>query len=141
MLDKKELFLTLDDFRTIFYLPQANDNNHDKFMPPPSFSNMVLFYKNELVFTMELKTSSSFKITELLWEGIPYSLHHLTPSIPYPRFTKIIIGHYMTNFPEISRRAQDKYHSLKDDDVMKNIINSSRYKDKVRMKIPAWIIS
>ncbi|GKG05788.1 hypothetical protein Tco_0325874 [Tanacetum coccineum] len=27
---------------------------------------------------------------ELLWEGIYYSLHHPTSSIPYPRFTKII---------------------------------------------------
>nr|GEX33195.1 hypothetical protein [Tanacetum cinerariifolium] len=68
-------------------------------------------------------------------------LHHSTSSIPYPRFTKIIIGHYMTNFPEISSRAQDKYHNLKDDDVMKNIFNSGRYKYKVGMKIPAWMIS
>ncbi|GJR42079.1 retrovirus-related pol polyprotein from transposon TNT 1-94 [Tanacetum coccineum] len=30
---------------------------------------------------------------------------------------------------------------LKDDDVMKNIFNSGRYKDKVGMKIPAWMIS
>ncbi|GJY91079.1 hypothetical protein Tco_0506275 [Tanacetum coccineum] len=126
MLDKKEISLTLDDFRTI--------------------------YKNELGFTMELKTSSSFKTTsllqpwqtlckifskcltirvngwdqpplqiiqmtycfinnihvsyaELLWEGLHYSLHHPTSSIPYLRFNKIIISHYMTNFPEISRRA------------------------------------
>ncbi|GKA52253.1 hypothetical protein Tco_0745449 [Tanacetum coccineum] len=57
MLDKKELSLTLDDFRTIFHLPQANDNNHNSFMPPPSFSNMVPFYKQQLGFTMELKTS------------------------------------------------------------------------------------
>ncbi|GJS26357.1 hypothetical protein Tco_0486977 [Tanacetum coccineum] len=28
---------------------------------------------------------------ELLWEGLYYSLHHPTSSIPYPRFTKIII--------------------------------------------------
>ncbi|GJU06583.1 hypothetical protein Tco_1123013 [Tanacetum coccineum] len=28
--------------------------------------------------------------------------------IPYPRFTKIIISHYMTNFPEISRRVRDR---------------------------------
>ncbi|GJY63449.1 retrovirus-related pol polyprotein from transposon TNT 1-94 [Tanacetum coccineum] len=66
MLDKKELSLTPDDFRTIFHLPQANDNNHDNFMPPPSFLDMVPFYKNELGFTMELKTSSSFKTTGLL---------------------------------------------------------------------------
>ncbi|GJU15958.1 hypothetical protein Tco_1143924 [Tanacetum coccineum] len=31
-------------------------------MPPPSFSDMVPFYKQQLGFTMELKTSSSFKI-------------------------------------------------------------------------------
>nr|GFA29601.1 hypothetical protein [Tanacetum cinerariifolium] len=72
MIDRKELSLTLDDFRTIFHLPQANDNNHDRFVPPPSFSNMVPFYKNDLGFTMELKTSSSFKTTGLLqpWQTL-----------------------------------------------------------------------
>ncbi|GJY34516.1 integrase, catalytic region, zinc finger, CCHC-type containing protein [Tanacetum coccineum] len=188
MLDKKELTLTLDDFRTIFHLPQVTDNNHNLFMPPPSFSDMVPFYKQVLGFTMELKTSSTFKTigllqpwqtlckifskclttrvtrwdqpplqimqmmycfvnnihvdyAELLWEGLYYSLHHPTSSIPYPRFTKIIVSHYMTIFPEISRRARDKYHNLKDDDIMKNIFNSGRHKDKVGMQIPAWMIS
>ncbi|GJT48698.1 retrovirus-related pol polyprotein from transposon TNT 1-94 [Tanacetum coccineum] len=188
MLDKKELSLTLDDFRTIFHLPQANDNNHNSFVPPPSFLDMVPFYKQQLGFTMELKTSSSFKTTgllqpwqtlckifskclttrvtgwdqpplqimqmmycfvnnihvdyaELLWEGLYYSLHHPTSSIPYPRFTKIIISHYMTCFPDISRRARDMYHNLQDDDIMKNIFNSGRHKDKVGMQIPDWMIT
>ncbi|GJS22299.1 retrovirus-related pol polyprotein from transposon TNT 1-94 [Tanacetum coccineum] len=66
MLDKKKLSLTLDDFRTIFHLPQANDNNHDSFVPPPSFLDMIPFYKQQLGFTIELKTSSSFKTTGLL---------------------------------------------------------------------------
>ncbi|GKB15046.1 hypothetical protein Tco_0848969 [Tanacetum coccineum] len=66
MLDKKELSLTLDDLRTIFHLPQVNDNNHNSFVPPPSFSDMVPFYKQQLGFTMELKTSSSFKTIGLL---------------------------------------------------------------------------
>ncbi|GJZ79418.1 hypothetical protein Tco_0644255 [Tanacetum coccineum] len=127
MLDKKELSLTLDDFRTIFHLPQANADNHDTFVTPPSFLDMVSFYKQQLGFTMELKTSSSFKTTgllqpwqtlckifskclttRLLWEGLYFSLHHPTSSIPYPRFTKIIISHYMTSFLEISRRARDR---------------------------------
>ncbi|GKB98027.1 hypothetical protein Tco_0984164, partial [Tanacetum coccineum] len=159
MLDKKELSLTLNDFRTIFYLPHVNGNNHNSFVPPPSFSDMVPFYKQQLGFTMKLKTSSSFKTTdllqpwqtlckifskclttrvtgwdqpplqimqmmycfvnnihvdyaELLWEGIYYSLHHPTSLIPYPRFTKIIVSHYMISFLEISRRARDMYHNL-----------------------------
>ncbi|GKB10781.1 hypothetical protein Tco_0844704 [Tanacetum coccineum] len=163
MLDKKELSLTLDDFRTIFHLPQANDNNHNSFVPPPSFLDMVPFYKQQLGFTIELKTSSSFKTTgllqpwqtlckifymcltthyaELLWEGLYYSLHHPTSFIPYPRFTKIIISHYMTSFLEILRRAHDMYHNLQDDDIMKNIFNSGRHKYKVGMQIPDWMIT
>ncbi|GJR03126.1 hypothetical protein Tco_0526110 [Tanacetum coccineum] len=72
MLDKKELNLILDDFRTIFHLPQATDNNHNSFVPPPSFSEMVPFYKHVLGFTMELKTPSSFKTTGLLhpWQTL-----------------------------------------------------------------------
>ncbi|GKA15934.1 retrovirus-related pol polyprotein from transposon TNT 1-94 [Tanacetum coccineum] len=78
---------------------------------------------------------------ELMWEGIYYSLHHPATSIPYLRFTKIIINHYMTIFPDISRRARDAYHNLQDDDIMKNIFNSGRNKNKVGMRIPAWMIT
>ncbi|GJS83870.1 hypothetical protein Tco_0750411 [Tanacetum coccineum] len=85
MLDKKELTLTLDDFRKIFHLPQATANNHNSFMPPPSFSNMVPFYKQD--------------------------------------------------------RARDMYHNLQDDDIMKNIFNSGRHKNKVGMKIPDRMIT
>ncbi|GJT67510.1 retrovirus-related pol polyprotein from transposon TNT 1-94 [Tanacetum coccineum] len=56
MLDKKELTLTLDDFRQIFHLPQATHNNHNSFVPPPLFFDMVPFYKQVLGFTMELDT-------------------------------------------------------------------------------------
>ncbi|GKD63209.1 hypothetical protein Tco_1305317 [Tanacetum coccineum] len=78
---------------------------------------------------------------ELLWEGIYYSLHYPTSSIPYPRFTKIIVSHYMTIFPKILRRARDMYHNLQDDDIMKNIFNSGRHKDKVGMQILDWMIT
>nr|GEX95946.1 retrovirus-related Pol polyprotein from transposon TNT 1-94 [Tanacetum cinerariifolium] len=37
MLDKKELTLTLDDFRIIFQLPQATNNNHEHFVVAPKF--------------------------------------------------------------------------------------------------------
>ncbi|GJX58000.1 hypothetical protein Tco_0289390 [Tanacetum coccineum] len=47
----------------------------------------------------------------------------------------------MTIFPEISRRAQDAYHNLQDDDIMKNIFNSGRNKNKVGMRIPPWMIT
>ncbi|GJR69464.1 retrovirus-related pol polyprotein from transposon TNT 1-94 [Tanacetum coccineum] len=66
MLEQKSTYSNTDDFRTIFHLPQATDNNHNSFVPPPSFSDMVPFYKQVLRFIMEQKTSSSFKTTGLL---------------------------------------------------------------------------
>ncbi|GKB18696.1 retrovirus-related pol polyprotein from transposon TNT 1-94 [Tanacetum coccineum] len=141
MLDKKELTLTLDDFRQIFHLPQATDNNHNSFVPPPSFSDMVPFYKQIMQMLYCFVNNIHVDYVELLWEGLYYSLHHPTSLIPYPRFTKIIVSHYMTIFPDISRRARDMYHNLQDDDIMKNIFNSGRHKNKVGMQIPAWMIT
>ncbi|GKA75654.1 hypothetical protein Tco_0782032 [Tanacetum coccineum] len=130
MLDRKELTLTLDDFRTIFQLPQAIDNNHEHFVVAPKFLEMVPFYINDLGFRLELRSPSNFKTT-----GLHYSLKHPSTLIPYPRFTKLIVSHYMTAFPEISRRARDKYHNVEDDMMVKNIFNSGKHKDGVGMNV------
>ncbi|GJR25280.1 hypothetical protein Tco_1101512 [Tanacetum coccineum] len=157
MLDKKELSFILDDFRTIFHLPHANDNNHNSFVPPPSFSDMVPFYKQQLGFTMELKTSSSFKTTGLLqpwqtlckifskclttrvtgWDQPPLQIMQMM----YCFVNNVHVDYAELFFPEISRRARDMYHNLQDDDIMKNIFNSGRHKDKVGMQIPDWMIT
>ncbi|GJV21068.1 hypothetical protein Tco_1370088 [Tanacetum coccineum] len=175
VLNRKELSMTLDDFRTIFHLPQAIDNPHDRFIPAPKLLEMVPFYINNLGFILELRSPSNFKTTglvqpwqtlckmfsrclttrvigydqmplqimqilycfvnnihvayaDLLWEGFHYSLEHPTTLIPYPRFTKLIVSHYMTIFTEISRRAHDKYHILEDDEMVKSIFNSEKNK-------------
>ncbi|GJX77765.1 hypothetical protein Tco_0324576 [Tanacetum coccineum] len=188
MLDIKELTLTLDDFRTIFHLPQATNNNHDHFVPAPKFFEMVPFYINNLGFTLELRSTSNFKTTgllqlwqtlckmfsrclttrvtgydqpslqimqmlycfvnniyvdyaELLWEGFHYSLQNPTTMIPYPKFTKLIVSHYMTAFHEILRRVRDRYHNLEDDVMIKSIFNLGKSKNVVRMKIPDWMIT
>ncbi|GJW21273.1 hypothetical protein Tco_0031895 [Tanacetum coccineum] len=78
---------------------------------------------------------------ELIWEGFQYSLQNLTTMIPYPRFTKLIVSHYMTAFPEISRQARDRYHILEDDVMNKSIFNSGKSKNVVGMKIPDWMIT
>ncbi|GKD68431.1 hypothetical protein Tco_1322521, partial [Tanacetum coccineum] len=116
MLDKKELSLTLDDFRTIFHLPQATDNNHNSFVPPPSFSDMVPFYKQQLGFTMELKTSSSFKTTSLLQ--------------PWKTLCKIF-----------SKNLLLSSSSNIFDSVSKIYKDHRRHKDKVGMQILDWMIT
>ncbi|GKD33279.1 hypothetical protein Tco_1248788 [Tanacetum coccineum] len=118
MLDRKELTLTLDDFKTIFHLTQATDNNHDHFVPAPTFSEMVQFYINDLGFTLELRSTSNFKTTGLLqpWQTL------------CKIFTKLILSHYMTAYLEISRRVRDRYHNLADDVMIKSIFNLGKSK-------------
>nr|GEY68597.1 hypothetical protein [Tanacetum cinerariifolium] len=72
MLERKELTLTLDDFRTIFHLPQVTNNNHDCFVPALKFFEIVPFYVNNLGFTLELRSTSNFKTTSLLqpWQTL-----------------------------------------------------------------------
>ncbi|GJR99230.1 hypothetical protein Tco_0315739 [Tanacetum coccineum] len=91
LLDRKELTLTLDDFRTIFHLPQANDNNNALFVPPPSFSDMVPFYKQVLGFSMELKKVSNFKKSGLLqpWQ----TLRKMYSNAAYNTFTALESSH------------------------------------------------
>ncbi|GKB48730.1 hypothetical protein Tco_0899483 [Tanacetum coccineum] len=104
VLDRKEITMTLNDFRRIFQLSQATDNNHERF------------------------------------EGLYYALEHPSTLIPYPRFTKLIVGHYMTAYPKMSRRVHDKYHNLEHDEMVKSIFNSGKNKVGVGMKIPSWMI-
>ncbi|GKD12351.1 hypothetical protein Tco_1196758 [Tanacetum coccineum] len=61
--------------------------------------------------------------------------------LPYPRFTKLIMSHYMTVFPKISRRACDRYHNLENDVIIKSIFNSGKNKNIVGMRILDWMIT
>nr|GEU54015.1 hypothetical protein [Tanacetum cinerariifolium] len=65
VLDRKDITMTLNYFRRIFYLPQATDNNHERFVAAPKFSK-ILFFLNTLGFILELRSPSKFKTTRLI---------------------------------------------------------------------------
>ncbi|GJR28592.1 hypothetical protein Tco_1104824 [Tanacetum coccineum] len=98
----KELTMTLDDFITIYQLPQAIENNHKCFVTAPKFSEMIMQMLYYFVNNIHVD------YVDLLWEELHYSVEHATTLIPYPRFTKLIVSHYMTAYLEISIRARDK---------------------------------
>ncbi|GJR99712.1 hypothetical protein Tco_0316221 [Tanacetum coccineum] len=84
VLDRKELTLTLDDFRRIFQLPQATDNNHECFVAAPKFSEMVSFFLNNFGFTLELRSPSNFKTTGLVqpWQTLGKMFARCLPHEP-----------------------------------------------------------
>nr|GEX13675.1 copia protein [Tanacetum cinerariifolium] len=77
----------------------------------------------------------------LLDERFEYLGHQIANLIPYLRFTKIIIDYYMTEQFDISQRVHDKYHRVKNDDLVKKIFNSRKNKDGVEMKIHDWMMT
>ncbi|GJU17595.1 hypothetical protein Tco_1145561 [Tanacetum coccineum] len=114
-------------------------NNHERFVAAPKFSKMVPFFLNDLCFTLELRLPSNW--TRSTMEGLHYSLEHPSTLIPYPRFTKLIMGHYMIAYPKNSRKTCDKYHNLENNDIVKSIFNLGKNKAGVGMKIPNWMIT
>ncbi|GJV14603.1 hypothetical protein Tco_1359926 [Tanacetum coccineum] len=113
---------------------------------------MVPFYKNELGFRIELKTSSSFKTTGLLqpWQTLCKIFCKCLktrvtrwdqPPLQIMQMMYCFINNIHVDYADLLWRVRDRYHNLKDNDIMKNIFNSGRHKDRVGMKIPDWMIS
>nr|GEU42769.1 hypothetical protein [Tanacetum cinerariifolium] len=102
---------------------------HDQ--PPLQIMQMLYYFVNNL----------HVDYAKLLWKGLHYALEHPSTLIPYPIFTKLIVVHYMTAYPKISRRVHDKYHNLEHDEMVKNIFNSVMNKARVGMQIPSWMIT
>nr|GFA36456.1 hypothetical protein [Tanacetum cinerariifolium] len=100
--------------RTIFHLPQATDNNHDRFVPPPSFYDMIPFYKNHLGFTMELKIPSSFKTTGLLqpWQTLCKIFSKCLTTAAMGRNSLFSSSFYI--FDSLSKIHEDYHWSLHD---------------------------
>ncbi|GJX93610.1 hypothetical protein Tco_0348196 [Tanacetum coccineum] len=100
---------------------------------------------------MELKTSSSFKTTGLLqpWQTLCKEFCKcLTtrvtgwdqPPLQIMQMMYCFVNNIHVDYAKLPR-ARDMYHNLQDDDIMKNIFNSGRHKDKVGIQIPDWMIT
>ncbi|GJW23415.1 retrovirus-related pol polyprotein from transposon TNT 1-94 [Tanacetum coccineum] len=86
MLDKKELSLTLDDFRTIFHLPQTNANKHGR------HKDKVGMQIPDWMITEEMKHTEHYRMyTEVFRLDVPLTQSqstestqgtHRTPSTP-----------------------------------------------------------
>nr|GEU59028.1 hypothetical protein [Tanacetum cinerariifolium] len=59
-LDTKEFMFSVYDLRRIFQLPQATDNKKVGFLAAPSFSQMLLFFLDDLGFSLLMRLPSHF---------------------------------------------------------------------------------
>nr|GEV08462.1 hypothetical protein [Tanacetum cinerariifolium] len=69
----------------------------------------------------------------LLWEDFVYHVEHKNTKksneMYYPRFTKVIIHHFMLKDPSISRRNKVNWHYVRDDHMLSTIKLVSRHQN------------
>ncbi|GKB01857.1 hypothetical protein Tco_0829901 [Tanacetum coccineum] len=127
------------------------------FVPPPSFltwfhlKESIRIYngvKDTIEFQDYWSSAAMENVMQNILQMLNNTCHWMGPTAVADNanavllyLQKIIVSHYMTIFLDISRRARNMYHNLQDDDIMKNIFNSGRHKNKVGMQIPAWMIT
>ncbi|GKB82860.1 hypothetical protein Tco_0949755 [Tanacetum coccineum] len=64
---------------------------------------------------------------ELIWEGIAYHIDHgkekrsRRENMPYPRFTKIIINHFLKQHKSLTNLNYQYYHTIKDDGIVSRL--------------------
>nr|GFB31750.1 hypothetical protein [Tanacetum cinerariifolium] len=67
----------------------------------------------------------------LIWEDFMYQVEHKNQKrsneMNYPRFTKVIIDHFMTRKPSISRQNRINWHYVRDDALFSTIKVVSRH--------------
>nr|GEV37784.1 zinc finger, CCHC-type [Tanacetum cinerariifolium] len=153
VLDKKDLTPTLDDFRTIFHLPQATNNNHDRFVPATKFSEMVPFYINNLCLTLELRSQSDFKTTSLVQPWLTFCkmfsrclTTHVTrydqPPLQIMQMLYCFVNNIHVDYADLL--WEGFHYSLKRPTTpipYPRFTKLTKHKDSTGMKIPGWMIT
>ncbi|GJS80655.1 hypothetical protein Tco_0730536 [Tanacetum coccineum] len=150
-IDTNEFKFLVEDFRHLFQLPQATNNNHAAFDEAPTFTNMLPFFPDELGYSLLMCLPTHF-----VTKGLPQPwqtfrkifarcLTTRVTRIDQPPlniiFKKIIVDHFLTKNPDISKRLHEHYHRVANDDIVKSVFNSGKNKERLGMRIPEWMLT
>ncbi|GJY25697.1 hypothetical protein Tco_0400423 [Tanacetum coccineum] len=92
MLDTQQFTYTVDMFRDTLHLPVETPEN--SFVAPDNINTIETF------------------MNRVGYQGV---VNKKKESIQYPRFIKLIVVDLMKKFPNIPKRLEEDYHSIKDD--------------------------
>nr|GFA78586.1 hypothetical protein [Tanacetum cinerariifolium] len=130
-----------------FRLPSNIQSNESTFhrVPGQSFDELpfeeeILDFLRFLGHSAQIKTLTdglyhkrNIDYAFLIWEDFVYQVEHKNQKksneIYYPRFTKVIIHHFMTKKPSIPRRNKVNWHYIRDDILFSTIKVVSRHQN------------
>ncbi|GJX59580.1 hypothetical protein Tco_0290970 [Tanacetum coccineum] len=95
---------------------QANINTIGTFMNRVGYQGVVDKTKiNILQLFYVVLNQTHVDYAGLLWWDFMNNVFQKKEAIQYPRFIKLIIADLMKKFPDIPKRIEEEYHSIKDD--------------------------
>nr|GFA18657.1 hypothetical protein [Tanacetum cinerariifolium] len=136
-MDNKKHVVNLESFREMLHIcPRLP---HQPFVEPPFEEEIIAFLRflghsaviRKLTDGVYHKRNVDFSY--LMWEDFVYQVEHKdtkkSNEMYYPRFTKVIIHHFMSNDPSIPRRNNVNWHYVRDDHMFSMIKLISRYQN------------
>nr|GEZ29548.1 hypothetical protein [Tanacetum cinerariifolium] len=124
-IDNKKHIVNLESFRDILHICPR--------VPGQSFVE-PLFEEEILAFIYFLRHNArNVDYAYLMWEDFVYQVEHKVSKksneMYCPRFTKVIIHHFMSKDPSISRRNKVNWHYVRDDHMFSTIKLVSRHQN------------
>nr|GEW55586.1 hypothetical protein [Tanacetum cinerariifolium] len=136
-MDNKKHIINLESFREMLHIcPRLP---HQPFVEPPFEEEILAFlwflgHSGAIRrLTDGLYHKRNVDFAYLMWEDFVYQVEHKdtkkSNEIYYPRFTKVIIHHFMSKDPSIPRRNKVNWHYVRDDHMFSMIKLVSRHQN------------
>ncbi|GKD95139.1 hypothetical protein Tco_1374976 [Tanacetum coccineum] len=90
-------------------------------------TNMFMDHMHQPWRTLGMFNRENVNYPELMWEDFAYQIDHWKEkrsrreNMPYPRFTKIIINHFLKQHKSLTNLNHKHYHTIKDDGIVSRL--------------------
>nr|GEU89922.1 hypothetical protein [Tanacetum cinerariifolium] len=134
MLDTQQFTYTVDIFQDTLHLPVETPEN--PFVAPANIRTVEAFM-NIVGYQGVVDKVSAFYTKNLAqpWQ----TMFKKKEAIQYPRFIKLIVADLMKKFPNIPKRLEEDYHSIKDDVPLIRETDDFKEYETVFMKVDVLI--
>ncbi|GKC67211.1 hypothetical protein Tco_1099809, partial [Tanacetum coccineum] len=135
LLANKKCIVNAEVFRTILNICPRVEGEDITDVPDDETALTFLLdlsYKGPLnrhtsIFVDHMHQPENADYPELIWEDLTYQIDHMKEkrsrrkNMPYPRFTKIIINHFLKQHKSLTNLNHKNYHTIKDDGIVSRL--------------------